>query len=125
MRGPQKAIVRFQNAEAEGRVDWKRNGWPAAKFEVTSAKSDLGNEQQREMREERRQKQEERNQHDLEERLEMAMVRSQKGGVVQKRVGPSGRGGQSVVRPPAAGQDLMYEHDWYKEVSHTDVAHST
>ena len=72
--------------------------WPDAKFEVTSAKSDVGNEQQREKREERRQKPEERDQHDLEERLEMAMVRSQKGGMVQKRVGPSGRGGQSAER---------------------------
>ena len=65
---------------------------------MTSAKSDLGNEQQREKREERREKQEESDQHDQEERLEMAMVRSQKGGMVQKRVGPSGRGGQSAER---------------------------
>ena len=38
MRGPQKAIVRSQNGEAQGRVDWKRDGWPDAKFEGTSAK---------------------------------------------------------------------------------------
>ena len=51
----------------------------------------MGNEQQREKREERREKQEESDQPDEDERLEMAMVRSQKGGMVQKRVGPSGR----------------------------------
>jgi len=27
MRGPKKEIVRVQNGEAQGRVDWKRNGW--------------------------------------------------------------------------------------------------
>ena len=26
MRGPKKAIVRVQNGEAQGRMDWKRNG---------------------------------------------------------------------------------------------------
>ena len=31
MRGPKKAIVRSQNGEAQGRVDWKRNGWPDAR----------------------------------------------------------------------------------------------
>ena len=35
MRGPLKAIVRSQNGEAQGRVDWKRDGWPDAKFEAT------------------------------------------------------------------------------------------
>ena len=60
MRGPQKAIVRSQNGEAQGRVDWKRNGWPDARFEVTYAKCDLRNEQQREKREESREKKEER-----------------------------------------------------------------
>ena len=41
MRGPKKAIVRSHNGEAQGRVDWKRDGWPDAKFEGTSAKCDL------------------------------------------------------------------------------------
>ena len=37
-------------------MDWKLNGWPDAKFEVTSAKCDLRNEQQREKREESRER---------------------------------------------------------------------
>ena len=41
MRGPKKAIVRSHNGEAQGRVDWKRDGWPDAKFQETSAKCDL------------------------------------------------------------------------------------
>ena len=41
-------------------MDWKRNGWPDAKFEVTSANCDLGNEQQREKREESRERREKR-----------------------------------------------------------------
>ena len=41
-------------------MDWKLNGWPDAKFEVTGAKCDLRNEQQREKREESREKREER-----------------------------------------------------------------
>ena len=56
MRGPKKAIVRSQNGEAQGRVDWKRNGWPDANLEVRSAKCDLRNEQQREKKEESREK---------------------------------------------------------------------
>ena len=59
-----------------------------AKFEVTSAESDLGNEQQREKREERREKQEESDQPDEDERVDMAMVRCQKGGMAKKRVSP-------------------------------------
>ena len=45
---------------AQGRVDGKRKGWPDAKFEGTSAKWDLGNEQQREKREESREREERR-----------------------------------------------------------------
>ena len=41
-------------------MDWKRDGWPDAKFEGTSAKWDLGNEQQREKREESRERREKR-----------------------------------------------------------------
>ena len=51
-----------RDGEAQGRVDWKRKGWPDAKFEGTSAKWDPRNEQQREKREEsgeRREKREE------------------------------------------------------------------
>ena len=60
MRGPKKAIVRSQNGEAQGRVDWKRDGWPDEKFEGTSAKWDLRKEQQREKREESRERREKR-----------------------------------------------------------------
>ena len=49
-----------RDGEAQGRVDWKRNGWPDAKFEGTSAKWDLRNEQQREKREESRERREKR-----------------------------------------------------------------
>ena len=86
MRGPKKAIVRSQNGEAQGRVDWKRNGWPDAKFEVTSAKWDLRSGRQREKREESRERREKREQR--KDTREKAMVRSQKGGMVEKRVGP-------------------------------------
>ena len=55
-----RAFRRARDGEAQGRVDWKRNGWPDAKIEVTSAKCDLRNEQQREKREESREKREER-----------------------------------------------------------------
>ena len=41
-------------------MDWKRNGWPDAKFEGTSAKWDLRKEQQREKREESRERREKR-----------------------------------------------------------------
>ena len=41
-------------------MDWKRNGWPDAKFEGTRAKWDLRNEQQREKREESRERREKR-----------------------------------------------------------------
>ena len=60
MRGPKKAIVRSQNGEAQGRVDWKRNGWPDAKFAVRSAKCDLRTDQQQEKREESRARREKR-----------------------------------------------------------------
>ena len=41
-------------------MDWKRDGLPDAKFEVTGAKCDLRNEQQREKREESRERREQR-----------------------------------------------------------------
>ena len=41
-------------------MDWKRIRWPDAKFEVTGAKCDLRNEQQREKREQRRERREKR-----------------------------------------------------------------
>ena len=41
MKGLTKAIVRSHNGEAQGRVVWKRDGWPDEKFEGTGAKSDL------------------------------------------------------------------------------------
>ena len=47
---------RIRHGKAQGRVDWKRDGLPDAKFEVTGAKCDLRNEQQREKREESREK---------------------------------------------------------------------
>ena len=49
-----------RDGEAKGRVDWKRDGWPDAKFEGTSAKWDLRKEQQREKREESREREERR-----------------------------------------------------------------
>ena len=62
---------------AKGRGSWERVRWPDTKFEVTSAKSDLRNEQQREKREEsrekreeRREKREERDRHDQDKRVE-------------------------------------------------------
>ena len=39
--GPKKARVRPQNGEAQGRVDWKRDGGPDAKIEGARAKCDL------------------------------------------------------------------------------------
>ena len=84
MRGPKKAIVRSQNGEAQSRVDWKRKGWPDAKFEGTSAKWDLRNGQQRENREDSRERREKREQR--QDTREKAMVRSQTGGVVEQIV---------------------------------------
>ena len=60
-------------------------------------------EETREKREERREKREERSEKRETSTIKMrgskgAKVRSQKGGMVQKRVGPSGRGGQSGER---------------------------
>ena len=49
-----------KDGEAQVRVDWKRNGWPDAKFEGTSAKWDLRTDQQREKREESRERREKR-----------------------------------------------------------------
>ena len=51
---------RNNNDAAKGRGSWERIRWPDAKFEVTSAKSDLRNEQQPEKREESREQREER-----------------------------------------------------------------
>ena len=42
----------------------------------------------RAQKEERREKQEESDQHDQDERVEIATVRSQKGGMAEKRVSP-------------------------------------
>ena len=60
--GSLRAFRRARDGEAQGREDWKRDGLPDAKVEVTGAKSDLRNEQQREQREESREKREERRQ---------------------------------------------------------------
>ena len=46
----------------KGRGCWERSRWSDAKIEVTRARSDLRNEQQREKREESREKREERRQ---------------------------------------------------------------
>ena len=45
-----------RDGAAMGRGSWERMRWPDAKFEMTSANSDLRNEQQREKREESREK---------------------------------------------------------------------
>ena len=55
-----RAFRRAREGAAKGRGSWERIRWPDAKFEVTSAKCDLRNEQQREKREESREKREER-----------------------------------------------------------------
>ena len=72
-----RAFRRARDGAAKGRGSWERIRWPDAKFEVTSAKSDLRNEQQREKREEsrekreeRREKREERDKHDQDKRVE-------------------------------------------------------
>ena len=91
---------RNNNDAAKGRGSWERIRWPDAKFEVTSAKCDLRNEQQREKREEsrekreaRREKREERSEKRETSTIKMrgwkdAKVRSQNGGMAQTRVGP-------------------------------------
>ena len=48
------------NDAAKGRGSRERNRWPGVKFEVTSAKCDLRNEQQREKREESRERRQQR-----------------------------------------------------------------
>ena len=60
---------------------------------MAGAKNDLGNEQQREKREESRERREERSEKTETSTIKMrgskeAMVRSQNGGMAQKRVGP-------------------------------------
>ena len=68
MTGLKEAMVRSQkggmaekrDGEAQGREDWKRNGWPVAQFEVRSVKCDLRNEKHREKREQRRERREQR-----------------------------------------------------------------
>ena len=60
VRSEGEQMAEQRDGEAQGRVDWKRNGWPDAKFEGTSAKCDLRNEQQREKREESRERREKR-----------------------------------------------------------------
>ena len=92
-------------------MDWKRSRWPDAKFVVIGAKNHLRNEQQREKREEsrekreaRREKREERSEKRETSTIKMrgwkdAKVRSQKGGMVPKRVGPwEGRGKRAEKR---------------------------
>ena len=55
-----RAFRRARNGAVKGRGSWGRIRWPDAKFEVTSAKCDLRNEQQREKREESRERREKR-----------------------------------------------------------------
>ena len=88
-----RAFRRARDGAAKGRGSWERIRWPDAKFEVTSAKCDLRNEQQREKREESREKREERSEKRETSTIKIrgskdAMVRSQNGGMAQKRVGP-------------------------------------
>ena len=42
-----RALRRARDGAAKGRGSWERIRWPDAKFEVTGAKCDLRNEQQR------------------------------------------------------------------------------
>ena len=88
-----RAFRRAREDEAMGRARWKRIRWPDAEFEVTGAKCDLRNEQQREKREESRENKEERSERRETSTIKMrvskdAMVRSQNGGMAQKRVSP-------------------------------------
>ena len=78
----------YAHGAAQGRSSLARSRWPDAQIEVAFAKWDLGKEQQREKREQGRKKREERRE----------MVRSQKGGMVEKRVGPYERGGKKADR---------------------------
>ena len=55
-----RAFRRARDGAAKGGGSWEKIRWPDAKFEVTSAKCDLGNEQQREKREESRERSEKR-----------------------------------------------------------------
>ena len=106
-----RAFRRARDGAAQGRCSWGRSRWPDATIEGTGAKCDLRNEQQREKREESREKREARREK-REERSEKretitikkrgwkdAKVRSQKGGMVPKRVGPwEGRGKRAEKR---------------------------
>ena len=56
VRSQKDGMAERRDGEAQGRVDWKRDGWLDAKFEGKNAKWDLGKEQQRVQREERSQK---------------------------------------------------------------------
>ena len=58
--GSLRAFRRAREGAAKDRGSWERIRWLDAKFEVTSAKCDLVNEQQPEKREESREKTEER-----------------------------------------------------------------
>ena len=71
-------------------MDWKRNGWPDAKFEVTSAKCDLRNEQQREKREESTERREKR-----EASREEVPSSLWPGGMVPKRISHSEQEGRA------------------------------
>ena len=55
-----RAFRQARDGDAKGRGCWERIRWPDAKFEVTGAKCDLRNEQQREKREESRERREKR-----------------------------------------------------------------
>ena len=88
-----RAFRRARDGDAKGGGRWERIRWPDVKLEVTGAKCDLRNEQQREKREESREKREERSEKRETSTIKMrgskdAMVRSQNGGMAQKRDGP-------------------------------------
>ena len=60
IRSQKDGMAEKRDGEAQGEVNWKRNGWPDAKFEGASAKWDLRNGQQPEKREESRERREKR-----------------------------------------------------------------
>ena len=60
LRSQKGGMAEKRDGEAQGRVDWMRYGWSYAKFEVTSAKCDQTDDQQREKREESREGREKR-----------------------------------------------------------------
>ena len=74
LRSQKGGMAEKRDGEAQGRDDWRRDGWHDARSEGASAKWDLRNEQQREEGRDQREKREE--------------GREQRGMREERRVGP-------------------------------------